>query len=243
MNKEYFSVVYALAKKELLSYFNSPIAYIFIGAFLIVGNWLFFNSFFLAGQVSMRDYFAILPWLFLFLSPALTMRLWAEEKKSGTIEFLLTLPITDWQAVLAKFFSALFFVGVVLLLSMSLPITLSMLGNLEWGPVIGGYIGGLLLAGAYLSLGLFISAMTKNQIIAFILALAACFGFFVVGADFVLMSAPQFAAPVMKFLGLGSHFYNVAKGVVDTKDLFYYGSFIFLFLWLNARVISQRNWQ
>ncbi|NTU98411.1 ABC transporter permease subunit [Candidatus Falkowbacteria bacterium] len=243
MNKEYFSTIYALAKKELSSYFNSPIAYIFIGAFLIVGNWLFFNSFFLVGQVSMRDYFAILPWLFLFLSPAITMRLWAEEKKSGTIEFLLTLPITDWQAVLAKFFSALIFVAVVLLLSFSLPITLANIGSLEWGPVIGGYIGGLLLAGAYLALGLFISAMTKNQIIAFILALAACFGFFVVGADFVLVSAPQFAAPVMKFLGLGSHFYNVAKGVIDTKDLFYYISFIFFFLWLNARVISQRNWQ
>jgi len=243
MNKEYLKTIYVLGKKELLSYFNSPIAYIFIGAYLIVGNWLYFNSFFLIGQASMRDYFAILPWLFLFLSPAITMRLWAEEKKSGTIEFLLTLPITDWQAVLSKFLSSLVFVAVTLLLSLSLPITVSYLGNLELGPVIGGYLGALLLAGSYLALGLFISAMTKNQIIAFVLALAGCFGFFVIGADFVLISAPQFAAPIMKFLGLGSHFYNIAKGVIDTKDLLYYFSFIFFFLWLNARVVSKRNWQ
>src|SRR3989338_772496 len=105
----YLKTVYVLFKKELMSYFNSPIAYIFIGVFLVAGNWLFFNGFFVLGQASLRSYFALLPWIFLFLSPAVTMRLWAEEKKSGTVEFLLTLPLSDWQAVLAKFFSALSF--------------------------------------------------------------------------------------------------------------------------------------
>lgn len=243
MHKAYLRTIYILFKKELMSYFNSPIAYIFIGVFLIVGNWLFFNSFFLIGQASLRNYFSLLPWIFLFLSPAITMRLWSEEKKSGTIEFLLTLPITDWQAVLAKFFGALTFLFITLLLSITLPITAATLGNLDLGPVIGSYLGALFLGGSYLALGLFISSLTKNQIIAFVLGLAACFGAFIVGADFVLASAPQFAVPVMKFMGLGSHFYNIAKGVIDTKDIIYYLSFIFLFLWLNVRVIERRVWK
>lgn len=226
-----------------MSYFNSPIAYIFIGVFLIVGNWLFFSSFFVLGQASLRSYFVLLPWIFLFLAPAVTMRLWAEEKKSGTIEFLLTLPITDWQIVLAKFFGALAFMSITLLLSITLPISAAFLGNIDLGPIIGSYLGALFLGGSYLALGLFISSLTKNQIIAFVLGFAASFGAFIIGADFVLAGAPQFAVPVMKFLGLGSHFYNIAKGVIDSKDVIYYLSFIFLFLWLNVMTIEKRSWR
>lgn len=243
MNKEYLKTIYTLFKKELMSYFNSPIAYIFIGVFLVVGNWLFFKGFFIMGQANMRAYFNFLPWMFLFLAPAITMRLWAEEKRSGTIEFLLTLPVTDWQVVLAKFFGSLAFLVISLLLSLTLPITVASLGNLDWGPVIGGYLGAILLGAAYLSLGLFISSLTKNQIIAFVLGLMASFIAFIIGVDFVLIGVPQFLAPIMKFLGLGGHFYNIAKGVIDTKDIIYYGSFIFLFLWLNARVIESRGWK
>ena len=243
INKEYLFVVWQLFKKELMSYFNSPIAYIFIGVFLVIGNWLFFNNFFLFGQVSMRGYFDLLPWIFLFLAPAVTMRLWAEEKRSGTIEFLLTLPVSDWQVVLGKFLGALAFMAISLLLTLSIPLSLAMLGNLDAGPVIGGYAGALLLAGAYLSLGLFISSLTKNQIIAFVIGLVGCFVFFIVGADFVLISMPEFMVPVLRWLGLGNHFYNIAKGVIDFKDVFYYLSFIFVFLWLNARVIQSRGWK
>jgi ABC-2 type transport system permease protein len=239
----YLKTIYILFKKELMSYFNSPIAYVFIGVFLVAGNWLFFNVFFLAANASMRNYFALLPWIFLFLSPAITMRLWAEEKKSGTIELLLTLPVTDWQVVLAKFFSALTFLSVSLSLSLTIPLSVAFLGNLDLGPVIGGYLGALFLGGSYLALGLFISSLTKNQIIAFIIGLAACFAAFIVGADFVLAGAPQSFAPVMKFIGLGSHFNNIARGVIDTKDVIYYISFIFLFLWLNVRVIENRAWK
>ena len=171
------------------------------------------------------------------------MRLWAEEKKSGTIEFLLTLPVTDWQVVLAKFFGALSFLFISLLLSITLPISVAFLGNLDMGPVIGSYLGALFLGGSYLALGLFISSLTKNQIIAFVLAIAASFAAFIIGADFVLAGAPKFAVPVMKFLGLGSHFYNIAKGVIDSKDVIYYLSFMFIFLWLNARVIENRRWK
>jgi len=243
MNKKYFETIYILFKKELMSYFNSPIAYIFIGVFLVTGNWLFFKNFFLIGEASMRGYFELLPWIFLFLCPAITMRLWSEEKKSGTIEFLLTLPVTDWQVVWGKFLGALAFLAASLVLTFTLPITIASLGNLDWGPIIGSYLGSLFLGGAYLSLGLFISSLTKNQIIAFVLGLVACFSFFIVGTDFVLIGVPQFAVPVLNFLGLGSHFYNIAKGVIDTKDLIYYFSFIFMFLWLNARMIESRGWK
>ena len=226
-----------------MGYFNSPIAYIFIGVFLVVGNWLFFKNFFLIGQVNMRAYYDLLPWIFLFLSPALTMRLWAEEKKAGTIEFLLTLPVTDWQVVLSKFFGALAFLTISLLLTLTLPFSLLSLGNLDWGPVLGGYLGAILLGGAYLSLGLFISSLTKNQIIAFVLGLVACFLAFIIGAQFVLIGAPQFMVPILEFMGLGNHFYNIAKGVIDSKDIIFYLSFIYVFLFLNARVIESRGWK
>jgi len=171
------------------------------------------------------------------------MRLWAEEKKSGTIEFLLTLPVTNLQVVIAKFLGSLAFMMIALAFTFTVPVSVAFLGNTDFGPVIGGYIGALFLAGSYLSLGLFISSLTKNQIVAFILGLGASFIAFIIGADFVLAGAPKFAVPVMRFLGLGSHFYNVAKGVIDSKDIIYYGSFIFLFLWLNAKVIEARAWK
>ncbi|MFH1744817.1 MAG: ABC transporter permease subunit [bacterium] len=239
--KQYIKTIYILFKKELMSYFNSPIAYIFSGVFLIVGNWIFFKTFFLSGQLSMRSYFELLPWIFVVLAPAITMRLWAEEKRGGTIEFLLTLPVTDWQVVWAKFLGSLVFLASMLVLTMTIPLTLFTLGEPDIGPIIGGYIGSLFLGGAYLALGLFISSLTKNQIIAFILALLVSFTLFMVGMEFTLMGAPKFLAPIMKFLGAGSHFYSIARGVIDSKDIIYYCSFIFIFLWLNVRVIRNRG--
>lgn len=240
---EYLKTTLTLFRKELWGYFNSPIAYIFIAVFLIVGNWLFFQNFFIFQQATMRNYFSLLPWIFLFLSPALTMRLWAEEKKTGTIEFLLTLPVTNWQAVLSKFFGALAFMFIVLLLTITIPVSIFFVGRMDIGPLIGSYLGSLFLAGAYLSLGLFISSLTKNQIIAFVLGLVACFAFFIVGYEFVVMAAPSWLSSILTFLGLGNHFENIAKGVIDTKDLIYYFSFIFLFLWLNVRIIEKRSWK
>ena len=240
LKKQYLQTIWVLFKKELMSYFNSPIAYIFIAVFLVAGNWLFFQNFFIYQQATMREYFSLLPWIFLFLSPAVTMRLWAEEKKSGTIEFLLTMPITVTQAVLAKFFSALAFMFLALLLTFTIPVSISMIGRMDAGPLIGSYLGAIFLAGAYLALGLLMSALTRNQIIAFVLGLVACFAAFIIGSDFVLLAAPAAVAPILQFLGLGSHFENIARGVVDSKDIIYYLSFIFLFLWLNIRVIERR---
>lgn len=239
--KKYFSTAWSLYKKELMAYFNSPIAYIFIGVFLVVGNWLFFKDFFVIGQAGMRGYFSLLPWFFLFLSPAITMRLWSEEKKSGTIEWLLTMPVTDWQVVLAKFFSALSFLFISLLLTASIPVSIAFIGNLDWGVLIGSYLGALFLGGAYLALGLFISSLTKNQIIAFVLGLVACFLAFIIGYNFVLISLPAPVAQLFSFIGLGGHFENIARGVIDSKDVIYYISFIFLFLWANVRMVEKRG--
>jgi len=241
--KEYARTIWTLFKKELWGYFNSPIAYIFIAVFLIVGNWLFFQSFFVFQQATMRNYFSLLPWIFLFLSPALTMRLWAEERKSGTIELLLTLPVTNWQAVLSKFLGALSFMFIALLLTATIPLSVSFVGHLDAGSLIGSYLGSLLLAGAYLALGLFVSSITKNQIIAFVLGLVSCFLFFIIGYDFVVMAAPNWLSPILDSVGLGNHFDNISRGVIDSKDLVYYSSFIFFFLWLNVRAIGKRAWK
>jgi ABC-2 type transport system permease protein len=238
----YIRSIFIIFRKELMSYFNSPIAYIFIGAFLIVGNWLFFKTFWLLGQASLRPYFSLLPWLFMFLAPALTMRLWAEEKKMGTEEFLLTLPITNWQAVLAKFFSALFFLMITLALTFSLPLTVASFGELDWGPVVGSYLGAVLLGGAYLAIGVFISSLTRNQIIAFIVSLAVCFTWFLIGEDFVAVGLPHFLVGLAQFIGLGQRFSSMARGVMDSRDFIYYGSLIGLFLWLNVKALEARKW-
>jgi len=235
--------IITIFKKELASYFNSPIAYIFVAVFLIVSNWLFFQNFYLIGQANMRSYFMILPWIFLFLAPAITMRVWAEEKKSGTIELLLTLPVKDWEVVLGKFLSAVIFLSFTLLLSITIPLTVSKIGNMDWGVVIGGYIGAVLMGGAYLSLGLFISSLTKNQIIAFLIGLVCCFTVYIIGADFVLQKMNSAVVPLFQFLSVGHHFNNIGKGIIDSRNIIYYFSFMFIFLYLNAKSIESRNWK
>ncbi len=233
----------AVFKKELAAYFNSPIAYIFIGVFLVVSMWLFWQDFFLTGQATIRGYLSLLPWIFLFLTPAITMRLWSEEKRSGTIEVLLTLPIKDQEVVLGKFLSSLAFLGINLALSLTLPITVALLGSLDWGPVVGGYLGALFLGAAYLSLGLYISSLTRNQIVAFLLAIVVSFIFYIIGSNLVLESVGSGLASVLSFIGLGSHFSNIAKGVLDSRDIIYYLTFIVFFLFLNVRSLSARQWK
>ena len=233
---------YAICKKEIFSYFNSPLAYIFTVIFLIVGNWLFFQSFFLYNQASMRSYFDLIPWIFLFITPALTMRLWAEEKKSGTMEILLTFPVKDVTVALAKFFSSLAFLTIVLLLSISLPLTIAFLGNLDIGVIIGGYLGALFLGAIYLSIGLFLSSLTKNQIVAFLLAAVSCFVLFIISTPFVLQ-AVSWLAPILKVIGSASHFQNLSRGLLDTRDILYFLSVTALFLYLNYQVLASRNWK
>ncbi len=230
-------------QKEFKSYFNSPIAYIFIITFLLFSNWLFFRTFFLIGQAHMRPLFGILPWLFLILAPAITMRAWAEEKKMGTMEVLMTLPLKDYEIVLGKFLASFIFLIIAVLLTFPLALTIYFLGKPDNGTIIGGYLGACLMGGAYLAIGLFISSLTQNQIVAFIVSIVVCFAFLIIGEDIVLMSAPAILSPVFTYLGLGSHFESISRGVIDSRDLLYYSSIIGFFLFLNTLAIESRKWK
>jgi len=235
--------IYAIFKKEFKSYFNSPIAYIFITAFLVFSGWLFFRGFFLIGEATMRPFFSILPWEFLFFVPAVTMRLWAEEKKLGTIELLMTFPLNDYEIVMGKFLAAFLFLTITVLLTFPLPATLFYLNHPDVGPIVGGYMGALLMGAAYLSIGLFISSLTENQIIAFIISIFTCFALFIIGEQIVITALPGWLAGIFSFLGLGAHFESIGLGVIDSRDLIYYLSVIIFFLFLNIRSVESRKWR
>ncbi len=228
--------------KELRDYFNSPLAYIFITVFLTLSSWIYFRGFFVNNMATLRPFFAILPWILLFLIPAVTMRLWAEEQKAGTIEILLTSPITEWEAVLGKFLASFAFLVITLIFSLVLPIILFFIGEPDWGMIVGGYIGATFLGGAYLAIGLWISSLTRNQITAFIISVMLIFILFIIGEPIVLQTAPHFLVPVFKYLGLGAHFNSILRGVVDTRDLIYYITFIGVFLYLNVTSLKSRKW-
>ena len=234
---------YAVFKKEFKTYFNTPIAYIIITVFLLITNWLFFRGFFLVNQATMRSFFGSMPWIFLFFVPAITMRLWAEEKRSGAIELIMTLPLRDVEVILGKYLASLLFLIITIFLTLSLPITVSFLGEPDMGPIIGGYLGIIFLGAAYLAIGSFISSLTRNQIIAFILSIAVCFGLFIVGENLVLMNLPHFLAPFFEYLGLGSHFSSISRGVIDSRDVIYYLSMVIFFIYLNIRSVESRKWR
>jgi len=231
----------ALCRKEFNAYFDSAVAYVFIVSFLVVTYWFFFRGFFLNNQIQMRDYFFFLPWVFLVFIPAVTMRLWAEEKKMGTVEILLTMPVREYELVLGKFMAGFLFVFVSVFFSFSLPLTLSFFGELDWGPVIGGYLGTCLLGGAYLSVGLFLSNFTKNQIVAFILTILLSFVFFILGEDIILANLPDFWVPLFSFVGLGKHFISLQRGMIDSRDIIYYLSVTGFFLFLNILYVARRR--
>lgn len=235
--------IWAISKKEFLAYFNSPIAYIFITAFLVLVNWLFFRGFFMINQANMRAFFGLLPLMFLLFIPAVTMRLWSEEKKMGTLELLMTLPVKDFEVVLAKFFASFAFLMISVLLTFSVPITISMIGEPDMGPIVGGYLGVIFLGGAYLSIGLYFSSLTENQIIAFILAAAFSAVLLIIGEDFVLINTPAFFVPIFRYLGLANHFDSIGRGVIDSRDVIYYLSVITFFLFLNIRSLESRKWK
>jgi ABC-2 type transport system permease protein len=235
--------ILAIFKKEFKAYFLSPIAYVFITVYLMVTNFLFFQGFFIVNQAEMRSYFGLLPWIFLFFVPAITMRSWAEEKKAKTLELLLTWPITDVEVVVGKFLASFAFLTIVILLSLTVPITIFVLGNPDPGPIIGGYVGAILMGGAYLGIGLWVSSLTENQIVAFIIGVVVTFILFIIGNPFVTMVAPSPLVPVLTYLGLGNHFESVGRGVIDTRDVVYYLSVIGFFLFLNVRSIESRKWE
>jgi ABC-2 type transport system permease protein len=235
--------ILAICKKEFKSYFLSPIAYVFITVYLVASSFLFFQTFFLNNQAEMRGYFGFLPWIFLFFIPAITMRSWAEERKVKTLELLLTWPVSDFQVVAGKFLAAFGFLTVTVLLSLTIPITIMLIGKPDVGPIIGGYIGVLLMGGAYLAVGMWVSSYTENQIIAFILAAIATFVLFIIGSPFIVIFAPNVLAPFLSFIGLGTHFESIQRGVIDSRDIIYYCSVIGFFLFLNIQSLASRKWE
>ncbi len=237
------NTVLAIFKKEFVSFFISPIAYVFITVYLVITNFLFFQSFFLINQLEMRSYFQILPWVFLFFVPAITMRTWAEEKKIRTLELLLTWPVSDLQVVFGKFLATFAFLSAVILLSVTVPITLAVLGTPDFGPIFGGYIGAILMGAAYLAIGLWVSSLTENQIVAFILSLVVIFVMMMVGNPFIIMKMPAFIVPIMSYLGLANHFESIMRGVVDSRNVIYYLSVISFFLFLNVQSLSSRKYE
>ena len=190
----------------------------------------------------MRGFFSVMPWMYLFFVPAVTMKLWAEERKLGTAEILMTLPIKDYEVVLGKFLASFALLGVTILLSFSLPIAVASLGDPDGGPIVGGYIGLLLMGAAYLSIGLFASTLTENQIISFIVGIGLCFVLLIIGQEFVLFKIPSpWLASLFRYLGLGTHFSSILRGVIDSRDLIYYFSLIGFFLYLSTLRVQMQK--
>ncbi len=228
--------------KELKSFFNSPVAYVILTLFLLIAGWFFTAGLFLLNQAELRDLFsAVVPLAYLFFVPAITMRLIAEEKKSGTLELLVTLPVRDSEIILGKFFASLILLGTALFLTFAYPMTLAVLGDPDGGAIMGGYFGLLLMGGSYLAIGVFTSGLTQNQIVAFITGFVLIFLFFML--DKVVIFFPGAVASVLEYLSMTYHLDNIARGIIDTRDLVYFGSVITVFLFLAVRTLESRRWR
>jgi ABC-2 type transport system permease protein len=226
-------------KKEFQTYFVSPIAYIVISVFLLVTGWFFFMTFFLYNQADLRDFFTLLPIIFSFVVPAITMRLFSEELNMGSYEILLTLPVTFLDVILGKFLASVAFISAMLIPTLAYPITVSFLGQIDWGPVAGGYIGAIMLGAAFSAVGLFASSMTRNQIIAFIIGLAICFALTLI--DKMLFFLPQSLLGVFEYMGADFHFQNISKGIIDSRDILYFLSVSFVGLYGAHLVMEGKN--
>lgn len=237
----------AVAKRELKSYFATPVAYVFIVVFLIAaGAFTFsFGQFYERGQADLSAFFTWHPWLFLFLVPALSMRLWAEERRSGSIELLMTLPVAAWEAVAGKFLAAWAFTASSIALTFPIWITVNYLGSPDNGAILAAYIGSGLMAGGFLAVGSFISAITKNQVIAFVLSVMACFGLLVAGypvvLDFISGWAPQALVDGVASLSFLTHFDSISKGVIDLRDVVYFVLLIAAALYANVIMLSIKK--
>ncbi len=233
-----------ISRKELRGYFGSPMALIFIGTFLAATLFSFFwvNTFFSRGVADVRPLFQWMPALLIFLVAALTMRQWSEEQRSGTMEVLLTLPVSTIQLVLGKFLAVIALVAVALGLTLFLPLTVALLGNLDWGPVAGGYLAAILLAGAYAAIGLFVSSRTDNQIVALISTVLVCGVLYLVGSSGVTGFFGNQVADILRAIGAGSRFASIERGVIDLRDLAYYLTVAGIFLALNVLSLKAKGW-
>ena len=232
---------WTLTKRELHAYFASPAAYVVLSAFLLFTGWFFGNALFLENVASLRSVFNIAPVIFLVFIPAITMSTFAEERRAGTLELLLTLPIRDWQIIAGKLAAVVLFLAVAIGLTFFYAITMSMLGDLDFGATVGGYLGLLLLGTACAAIGIFASSLTRNQIVAFILAVVACFLMLIIGEPIFTIALPTWLVGPIQYFGLTYHFSSIGRGVIDSSDIIYYISVIGFFLWVNYRVIQKRR--
>ncbi len=243
------AAILTVFKRELSSYFATPVAYVFIVIFLVLAAafpfYLGNQTFFERNQADLLPFFNFHPWLYLFLVPAVGMRLWAEERKSGTIELLLTLPLTMWQAVVGKFLAAWVFIGIALFLTFPIWITVNYLGSPDNGVIFASYVGSFLMAGAFLAIGSCISACTRNQVVAFIITVVVCFLFLLAGFPLVLAAfnswAPQGVVDAVSGLSFLTHFASISKGVIDVRDLIYFLLTIAFWLYASAVVIDLKK--
>jgi ABC-2 type transport system permease protein len=230
-----------VTRRELSGYFSTPVAWVFIVIFLVMsGVFTFYiGAFYERGIAGLEPFFQFHPWLYLFLVPAIGMRLWAEERRSGTVELLLTLPITTWQAVLGKFLAAWFFIGLALALTFPVWLTVNYLGEPDNGIVLAAYLGSWLMAGGFLAIASCMSALTRNQVVAFILSVVVCFGFLLSGLPMVMNLftgwAPQALLDVIANFSFLAHFADISRGVIDIRDLVYF--VLAMLLWLLATTI------
>jgi ABC-2 type transport system permease protein len=236
-----------ILRRELASYFATPIAYVVLVIFLLMSNLFTFGlgQLFERSQADLAPFFNFLPWVYLFLIPAVSMRLWSEERKSGSIELLLTQPVTLWQAVLGKFFAAWVFIGIALALTFPVWITVNYLGNPDNGAIFAAYLGSLFISGGFLAVGSLMSSITRNQLIAFLLAGVLCLLFLLAGfpvvTDWLGSWAPQWLVDGVTSLSFLTHFENITRGVLDLRDVLYYALVIIFFLLASTVMLEARK--
>ncbi len=239
--------ILAIFKRELEAYFATPVAYVFIVIFLFLnGIFTFYlGDFYERNQADLEPFFQFHPWLYLFLIPAISMRLWAEERKTGTIELLMTLPVSLAQAVLGKFLAAWCFTAIALALTFPIWITVNYLGDPDNTVILAGYLGSLLMAGGFLAIGSCISALTKNQVIAFVVSVVICFAFILSGfpivLDFFRAWAPQALVEAISSFSFLTHFYSIRRGVIDLRDVIYFATLMAFWLYVNTVVIEAKK--
>lgn len=245
--KSGFSNTKTIAKRELAGYFASPVAYVFIVIFLVLIGFFTFSSnlggFFERDEAALTAFFTWHPWIYLFLVPAVGMRLWSEERRQGTLELLFTMPITLGQAVLGKFFASWIFLVLALGLTFPVVLTVLYLGKPDWGPILGGYLGSVLLAGSYLAVSCMTSALTRNQVVSFILSVVICLFLILAGlppvTEMLVQWAPGWLVNLISSLSVMTHFLSFQRGVIDTRDLIFFLSLIGFSLFTTGVILRS----
>jgi ABC-2 type transport system permease protein len=238
------NAIRAIVKRELKNYFATPVAYVFIVVFLLLTSWFMFfpGGFYEVGQATLDSFFTFHPWLFLLLGSALSMRLWAEERRSGSIELLMTLPLEIWHAVVGKFVAAWIFTGLALALTFPVWLTVNYLGDPDNGAILTAYIGSFLMAGAFLAVGACVSAVTKSQIIAFIVTILVCLALVLIGTPWLLVAfsgwAPPAVVDAIASLSVYTHFNSISRGVIDLRDVTFFALLIGTMLYANTIILS-----